>query len=205
MIARAYRRSIQLGAIPLVRAGVSPNQVSLLSIAVVVAGCAVFVATRAPLAFAPLVLLGGFLDALDGEVARRSRRVTRFGGYLDAVCDRVFDSAVLLAIAWVSGRWPVCMLAVIGSYSVSYSKARAALELPIANTGWPDLLGREARIVALVAGLAAWGLAGRFGVAGSAVIAWWLAAMTVGLFITAAQRFRHAYVLLTAADRSAPR
>lgn len=202
MIARAYRRSIEVGATPLVRAGCSPNQVSLLSIAVVIAACAVFVVTRDPLLFAPLVLVGGFLDALDGEVARRSGRVTRFGGYLDALCDRAFDAAVMLAIAWVSDHWAVCMLAVIGSYSVSYSKARAALELPVSNTGWPDLLGREARIVALVAGLAVWGLVPELRPGGQDLLFWWLGAMTAGLFVTTAQRFHHAHALLSTADRS---
>ena len=41
-----------------------------------------------------LLLLGGFLDVLDGEFARRKNETSRYGAFLDSVLDRYSESAV---------------------------------------------------------------------------------------------------------------
>lgn len=196
MIARAYSGAIELGARLAARSGLSPNQITLLGLAFGLAACALWAWTGNPFLFAALLLAGGYLDALDGAVARRLNRQTRWGGYLDALCDRVFDSAVLFALAWKTSHWAVCMLALIGAYSVSYAKARAALEVPVSNLGWPHLMGREERVVGLVLVLVLWGSFPDFRPAGFDLFVWGLSVMTAGMFLTTSLRFLHARHLI---------
>lgn len=196
MIAKAYTGAIDLGARLAAGAGLGPNQVTLLGLAFGLAACALWAWTGNPFLFAALLLAGGYFDALDGAVARRLNRQTPWGGYLDALCDRVFDSAVLFALAWKTSHWAVCMLALVGAYTVSYAKARAALEAPVSNLGWPHLMGREERVLGLALTLVLWGALPDFRLAGLDLFVWCLAAMTAGMFLTAGLRFLHARRLI---------
>ncbi len=47
---------------------------------------------------ASLIFLAGFLDMLDGQVARREKRVTAFGGFLDSTLDRYSDMALYMGL-----------------------------------------------------------------------------------------------------------
>ncbi|MEF9475730.1 MAG: CDP-alcohol phosphatidyltransferase family protein, partial [Candidatus Mariimomonas ferrooxydans] len=47
-----------------------------------------------------LILCGGFLDMLDGVVARANNRSTSFGAFLDSVLDRYSDSFLLIGFLW---------------------------------------------------------------------------------------------------------
>jgi CDP-diacylglycerol--glycerol-3-phosphate 3-phosphatidyltransferase len=81
----------------LLRAGVSPNAITLTGTALTMA-LAVAIATMRmpPILACALILCIGFFDALDGAVARLGKQQTRFGHFLDAVMDRCADAAVLL-------------------------------------------------------------------------------------------------------------
>jgi phosphatidylglycerophosphate synthase len=48
------------------------------------------------------VTVGGLADALDGIVARLQQKESRFGDFLDHVCDRISDT--LLAACWMIGN-----------------------------------------------------------------------------------------------------
>lgn len=196
MIFKAYSRVIDLGARLLAGAGLQPNQITLMGLAFGLAACTLWMWRGNPFLFAALLLAGGYLDALDGAVARKLNRRTHWGGYLDAFCDRVFDSAVLFALAWKTSHWAVCMLAIIGTYSVSYTKARAALEVPVSNLGWPHLMGREERILGIVLMLVLWGSFPWFRLAGFDLLEWCLVAMTAGMFLTTSRRFLYARELM---------
>src|SRR5688572_30842025 len=45
-----------------------------------------------------VVLFAGVFDMVDGEVARRTNRVTRFGAFFDSVIDRYSDMVLLLGL-----------------------------------------------------------------------------------------------------------
>src|SRR5262249_51909797 len=48
-----------------------------------------------------VVIFAGIFDIVDGEVARRTNRVTKFGAFFDSVIDRYSDVLLLLGlIAW---------------------------------------------------------------------------------------------------------
>lgn len=85
-----------------------------------------------------LILFSGVFDILDGGVARAKGTITPFGGVLDSVCDRYSDGLMFLGIiaGAVNGRlvlspvfqvdgWLWAGFALIGSFLVSYTRARA--------------------------------------------------------------------------------
>lgn len=140
-------------ASPLVAVGMSPNQVTLAGLVLVLANCGAYVWHRNACWFGLGLAFSFAFDGLDGAVARRTGKSSKFGGYLDAVVDRYQEAAVLFAIAWVTGWWAVSFLALVGSLLTSYNKARTALEIPISNNDWPDLMERLERIVILCGAL----------------------------------------------------
>jgi archaetidylinositol phosphate synthase len=136
-------------------AGMTPNKISILGIFfAALAGC-FFLTWRFNHAFVPLAaiffLVSGFLDTLDGTVARMYGEATIVGGFLDSLLDRYADAFVLIAII-VAGLcdplWGAVALA--GSLLVSYSRARAeAAGLKMETMG---LAERAERMIILAAG-----------------------------------------------------
>ncbi len=78
-----------------------------------------------------LVLAGGVFDILDGVVARVTKRSSRFGAFLDSVLDRYSDAFILLGVGLnLFNRNDhtgavLCLGTLIGSFLISYSRARA--------------------------------------------------------------------------------
>lgn len=112
---------------------------------------------------AVFIMLSGIFDVLDGAVARASGNITPFGGVLDSVCDRYADAVIFAGIIYGSingsiyqgillqaSLWLWCVLALIGSYMVSYTRARAeAAGSTSMNVGVAE---RSERLVILVLG-----------------------------------------------------
>ena len=109
---------------------ITPNTVTCLGLLITI-GAAVLVALGHPFAAGFVVLLAGLFDMLDGALARRTNRVTKFGGVLDSTLDRVSEAAVLIGIAvFYANRqstWGVTLAAVtmISAQLVSYIRAKA--------------------------------------------------------------------------------
>jgi CDP-diacylglycerol---glycerol-3-phosphate 3-phosphatidyltransferase len=120
----------------LVRTGVSPDMLTLLSFVlsaatVPLAGTGHFEAAGATF------MLGSVFDSLDGIVAREREVASDAGEMLDAVVDRYADAFPLvgLAIFYREGPWQltVVLVTLIGSMMVSYVRAKAetfGLKLP---------------------------------------------------------------------------
>lgn len=151
----AFGRLVDPLARGLARLGVSPSMITIGGLGLVAASCLYLVITRRILVFCVLVTLATLCDALDGAVARAGKQTTRFGSYLDAMCDRYGESLVILSVAWVTGYWLLSLLALSGALLTSYAKARAAMEVQTSNTEWPDLMERTERDALYIAGLAA--------------------------------------------------
>jgi CDP-diacylglycerol--glycerol-3-phosphate 3-phosphatidyltransferase len=102
-----------------------------------------------------VILFAGIFDMVDGEVARRTKRVTKFGAFFDSVIDRYSDLLLLLGlIIWyakINRIFYVGMtgLVLIGSVLTSYTRARAESMIPACKVGF---LERPERIVLLVIG-----------------------------------------------------
>lgn len=115
----------------LVRAGVSPDVVTLVGTTGVVAA-SVGLLARGKLVEATVVItVCCLLDVLDGSMARARGRTSRFGALLDSTMDRIADGALFGALAWwllVEGERllaVVALVCLVGALIVSYVKARA--------------------------------------------------------------------------------
>lgn len=101
------------------------------------------------------IIVGGVFDLTDGPVARRTRRVTQFGGFFDSVLDRYSDLFLLTGLLVYYGRVNrfmyvvVVALAMIGSVMTSYSRARAENLIPSCKVGF---LERPERVVLIIIG-----------------------------------------------------
>ena len=183
---------------PLVRAGLTPNQVTALGLGLIVLTSAAFLLHQNALIYGLTLAVAFAFDALDGAVARQRKMMSKMGGYFDAMVDRYQELIVLGAIAWVTDLWALALLAFSGAMITSYAKARTAIEIPISNEAWPDLFERLERIIYLVALLLIEGLFG------------WSWVMPAGLAIyaalchfTALQRARRAARMLSDVDNGA--
>jgi len=102
-----------------------------------------------------VVLFAGIFDMVDGEVARRTKRVTKFGAFFDSLIDRYSDLILLLGIVHWYAKWNQMFyvwltgFVLIGSILTSYSRARAESLIPQCKVGF---LERPERIVLLIIG-----------------------------------------------------
>ena len=75
------------------------------------------------------IIISGFCDVIDGAIARSQNRRTKFGGFLDSVCDRFADAAIIIGIIYSGYVDPVLgALAIHASLTVSYIRSRAESE-----------------------------------------------------------------------------
>ncbi len=145
-------------ALPLARRGVPPNAITLAG--VVVAAAVVPLALAGghwPLLAAPVVVVSGLVDSLDGAVAVLSRRASRWGALADALADRVSDAAYCVAL-WLLGApaWLAVLAGGLG-YLHEYARARAA-GLGLTEAGTITVAERPTRIVGATMFLLAAGL-----------------------------------------------
>ena len=124
------RRFADPVALAVARTGLTPNAVTALGLAGSL-GAAALVAGGYFLIGGLLVLAAAALDLLDGALARATGRVTPFGGVFDATLDRLGEAAVLGGVLYHFSegghRQEVILayIAIVGSISVSYVRARA--------------------------------------------------------------------------------
>lgn len=146
----------------LASAGVPPNVLTAIGVTINV-GCGVLFGLG-EFFWAGLVLIfANIFDMLDGNVARQTGNVTKFGGFLDSSLDRLSDMVAFLGImVFYAGNTPQHSLlnvilggvAMIASVMVSYTTARSEGLGVKANVGF---LQRPERIVLLIIGaLSTW-------------------------------------------------
>ena len=159
MIATTYKavfnRLLHPLAATLARAGIHPSVLTLATPLLTTVNCISFLRHKSVGVFCFAMLFVGCFDALDGAVARAGHKASALGAYLDAMCDRYVDIIVGLTVAVFTGYWLLVMIVLTGGLLVSYAKARAAIEVPVDNLEWPDLMERTERGLIFLAGLAA--------------------------------------------------
>jgi CDP-diacylglycerol--glycerol-3-phosphate 3-phosphatidyltransferase len=105
-----------------------------------------------------VLIVANLFDMLDGQVARRTNQVTRFGGFLDSTLDRISDMAAFVGLMLFYARDTefhstlnvlLAGLAMVGSALVSYASARAESLIPKCDVGF---LRRPERVVLLIIG-----------------------------------------------------
>ena len=166
----------------LVKTHLTPNAVTCLGLLITIAA-AVLISLNHAFAAGFVVLFAGLFDMLDGALARRTNKVTKFGGVLDSTLDRVSEAAVLIGIAVLYANrhstWGVALagITLISSQLVSYIRAKAEALNINCEIG---IFTRPERVVILSIGL----LLSRF----NNVLLIALAIIAVLSFVTAGQR-----------------
>jgi CDP-diacylglycerol--glycerol-3-phosphate 3-phosphatidyltransferase len=120
----------------LARTPLSPDVVTLFG--VVLQGVVAYLIIGGHLLQAGLMgIVAGFADAFDGALAKAKGKTSKWGAFLDSTTDRLSDALVLAPIAWLYGVSPdiaahdsettalLALVALVASFLVSYTKARA--------------------------------------------------------------------------------
>ncbi len=121
---RAYARG------RLIESRLTPNGISLTGLALNLAA-AVLVTQRLFVLGGVAFIVGSVMDTLDGRYSRMSGKGTLFGAFLDSTLDRIEEGVVITAVAWYFADTghaiaaAACVLTVLGSLMVSYTRARA--------------------------------------------------------------------------------
>lgn len=109
-------------------------------------------------------------DGVDGDLARAKGQATPFGAVFDAVLDRYADAAIVGGMAWWAWQheeWPqpllLGLLALVGFFMVSYSRARLETADRDVLMAVPFLASRDVRLllaaIGSVAGQVYWTMA----------------------------------------------
>lgn len=131
------------------RMNINPNVITVAGLLVSVLAAYLF-ATGNLLLGGVLIALSGFVDMLDGIVARKNMSTTPFGGVLDSTMDRFADAFILIGIIYGGFvHWFVGVLALHASITVSYVRARAESEGIKCDVGIAE---RPERLVILIIG-----------------------------------------------------
>jgi len=101
-----------------------------------------------------MVVLAGVCDVLDGRLARETNRMSKFGALMDSTIDRYSEVLLFLGLAMFfydkhSHIVYLTILAIAGSFMVSYTRARAEGLGIACKVG---LMKREERITYLAIG-----------------------------------------------------
>jgi CDP-diacylglycerol--glycerol-3-phosphate 3-phosphatidyltransferase len=121
---RAYARD------RLIESRLTPNAISMVGLLGNLIA-AVLVTQRLFFLAGVAFVLGSVMDTLDGRYSRMSGKGSLFGAFLDSTLDRIEEGIVLAAVAGyfaAEGRdfaAAMCVVAVLGSLMVSYTRARA--------------------------------------------------------------------------------
>jgi CDP-diacylglycerol--glycerol-3-phosphate 3-phosphatidyltransferase len=177
----------------LLKLGLSPDAVTLIGTAGVVAGALIFYPQGRFLAGTLFITAFVFSDNLDGVMARLSGRTSPWGAFLDSVLDRFGDAAIFIGLAlYFAGTGDNLRLASLSlaclalGAIVPYAKARAE------SQGYTADVGIAERADRLVAILVTVGLVGLFGLPMVVLeVVLWLLALASGW--TVVQRIREVH------------
>lgn len=145
----------------LARTPLSPDAVTYLGVLLQV-GVAVLIVDGRLLAAGLLAIVASFADAFDGALAKAKGSASKWGAFLDSSTDRLADALYFIPIAWLYGVAPdvatrhsevtaaLALVALVGSFLVSYTKARAESLGFDCNVGIAE---RAERLIVLVVAL----------------------------------------------------
>jgi len=139
----------------LIESRLTPNAISMMGLVGNLVA-AVLVTQRLFFLAGVAFVLGSVMDTLDGRYSRMSGKGSLFGAFLDSTLDRIEEGIVLAAVAGyfaVTGNdfaAAMCVVAVLFSLMVSYTRARAEALGVECKVG---LATRPVRVVILSVGL----------------------------------------------------
>ena len=131
------------------KVNLNPNIITLISPFIALIACYEFSIDM--LIFAAIaILLSGFLDVVDGAVARFHNRTTKFGAFLDSTIDRISDGIIYIGIIFGGYcDWFIGVLLIHSAITISYVKARAESQGVSCNVGIAE---RAVRMIIIMIG-----------------------------------------------------
>ena len=107
----------------------TPNALTLIGFLITL-GAAVLIAIDHLVAGGVTLLVAALFDMLDGALARSTGKTSKFGAILDSSLDRVSEAVIFIGLVALFARngmdWEsvLCVVALLGSFMVSYLRAR---------------------------------------------------------------------------------
>jgi CDP-diacylglycerol--glycerol-3-phosphate 3-phosphatidyltransferase len=156
-IGRAAQRIIDAIVRWLAHGHINPNILTVIGVSLNV-GCGLLFGMGRFFSAGIALVVANLFDMLDGQVARLSGRVTRFGGFLDSSLDRLSDMVVFVGLMVFYARDTefhstlnvfLAGAGLMGSVMVSYASARAESLIPKCDVGF---LRRPERVVLFIIG-----------------------------------------------------
>lgn len=156
-IGRGGQRIIDAMVRWLAHGHINPNILTLIGVALNV-GCGLLFGMGRFFSAGIALIIANLFDMLDGQVARLSGRVTRFGGFLDSSLDRLSDMVIFVGLMVFYARDTqlhstlnvfLAGAGLMGSVMVSYASARAESLIPKCDVGF---LKRPERVVLFIIG-----------------------------------------------------
>lgn len=180
---------------PLTRAGVSPNGATAIALLIGLAGGAAY-AGQIWWAGGLLLQCSSIFAGVDGEIARRTGRASKYGDFFDTVADRFVEYAGFIAIAyglsrtdaWEEWAWPVGFFALGATFMLASAseKYRSVIHENYPKRQYEPLMayiagGRDVRVfyIAIASVAATWNVD---------VLFWTLVVMTVLVHLNALYR-----------------
>src|SRR5580692_55248 len=97
-----------------------------------------------------VIIFSGFFDLVDGQVARATNRVTRFGAFFDSVVDRYSDASQFLGLLVFYARGGRFFWVVLAAFvMISDTRARAESLIGSCRVGFME---RPERLVLVILG-----------------------------------------------------
>lgn len=158
-----------------------------------------------------MLFCSGFMDLLDGGIAKVTGQKTKFGGVLDSTVDRYADAFFIFGLVFgnflnppiflvdvnLAFTWGVILgfLGLIGAYMTSYVRSRAEIEgVSMAGVG---LIERGERLIIFFVGICLEVL-----FPGYHVMFYIFVVLAILMHVTALQRISHAYKMLKPIDEA---
>jgi archaetidylinositol phosphate synthase len=120
---------------PLAKTGLNPSFFTFMGLGFTLLAADMYASGNLIFASVALVI-ASVLDLADGAIARLNEKVTPFGGFLDSLTDRYSDAIILYGIAvFLGGHFLLIFTVLVGSLLVSYTRARAEMEIEKCDVG----------------------------------------------------------------------
>jgi phosphatidylglycerophosphate synthase len=199
-----FQPLVNLIAVILIRFKLTPNMVTVFG-AVLATFTPFLMMNGEYVLFGVVVFFVGLMDGVDGAIARITKKVTKWGGFLDSLLDRYGDSIIFIsylfnsvsaplgsmAILSIQVRIWVC-IAIAGSLMVSYTRAKSeATGVKESDVG---IAARSARLLIL-------SITGILSMFNEYIMIYGLIITAILANVTAVQRIVHSYRILKKRER----
>ena len=131
---RVFKPLVKSVAKFLSKIGVTPNLATFIMLCFSILSYVTLVCFSNLFLFSIFVFITGFLDGVDGAIARIKKKATLFGGFFDSVMDRMSEFVIFFALliySWNSLLWGIIdmkfiiFMSFFSSIMISYLRSRA--------------------------------------------------------------------------------